>query len=311
MDLKIPGFIVDRKLGAGTFGSVYKATFTQTLEPVALKVMNSGTEEVLERFQREANLLDKLEAHPHVVDVLAWDCTAMPAWLAMEFCEGGSLRAWTHELQGVEAVAAALAHAASGLAGLHEAGGYHRDVKPDNLLVTATEAGAPLIKVGDLGLARAPLEGDNTMTRSPCGTPAYMAPEISRRSSPEPAPTDIYSLGVTGIELLTGSRHLDALGGARGPRRLHALLEQMVAMRPGDRPAAGEVVKELTALLRSMEVEANQPPPRRPRPQAQPQNHGGDGMVLAGLLLGALAAGVGVALYADHVEQQNRRRRRR
>src|SRR5262249_12934013 len=163
---------------------------------VAVKALARGSASDLERFTRELRMLRTQITNRHVVDVLDWDLGHDPPYLVMEFCEGGPLRAWVGKKPPWRSVAVALAHAINGLHGLHRADGFHRDIKPDNLLMGKDSAtGEMVVKVADFGLARAPVTATGPMTRSAMGTPGYIAPEVLA-GAPYAASADIYSLGV-------------------------------------------------------------------------------------------------------------------
>lgn len=293
----VPGIEILGKLGSGAFGNVFRGQWLDDLLPTAVKVLDEADDDALDRFHREANLLKALRDSPHVVDVYAWDMDAKPPWMSMELCEG-SLEPWTRpgHRKPLKTVLVALAHAATGLRDLHAEGGFHRDIKPANILVARTEDGAPQIKVGDFGLARSPLVDESTITRLGHGTPSYMAPELQRyRDAAGPA-CDVYSLGVTGIHLLTGSTDLGSVAAVQKSRRLRELLTSMVAMDPRDRPEAGEALAEMVALIEKMSIKPRKPQTRSSRNARRRTTNGN---ALAGILLGALAVGAGaVALGA-------------
>lgn len=298
----VPGLALAERLGKGGFGSVYRAHWEDDLLPAAVKVLHEVTDDCLDRFKREANLLRALEGSPHVVDVHAWDMDADPPWMAMELCED-SLASWMDDRKDVKTVMVAIAHAASGLADLHEEGGFHRDVKPANLLVGRASNGAPVIKIGDFGLARSPLVDESTLTRLGHGTPAFIAPEMQRYRDAAGPPCDVYSLGVSALCLITGTTNLDHV--KRLPLGLQPLISEMVAMDPRNRPSAEQALSRLQQLIRRASVKPRKPKPKRRR-RIQPQDVGAG--ALAGILLGALAIGgalLGAGLYdeADETDE--------
>lgn len=249
-----------RPLGSGGFGSVYLVTDVRTNQRAALKFLAVGDPDAIARFRREARLLDQQRHNPHVVRILDHNLEHMPPFIVMEHCEGGSLRAWVGSLRNWRDVAAAMVHALLGLNALHEGGGFHRDLKPDNLLL-AVDVGVPgglVVKVGDFGLARAP-GSRSPMTRGAGGTDGYIAPEIEAGGEYD-ARADIYSLGVAASELLTGSRAIEALRSATIPDRLRAIVRQMRAILPNERPRAHEIAQALQSLLKTPNVEATQEP---------------------------------------------------
>jgi serine/threonine-protein kinase len=144
----------------------------------------------------------------------------------------------------------ALVHVIQGLSSIHDAGGFHRDIKPDNLLVTShpQEPGKVIIKVSDFGLARMPELSGTPMTRRAGGTEGYIAPEVLA-GAPFSSSADIYSLGVTATELLTGQRGVKALGQTKMPEQLRGLIRKMLSDDPLARPDAQQVATVLGELL--------------------------------------------------------------
>jgi tRNA A-37 threonylcarbamoyl transferase component Bud32 len=201
-------YLVEQRVGDGGMGTVYRARREGDYrQQVAVKVIRPGLDggEVVRRFQTERQVLAEL-AHPHVARLLDGGSTddGRP-YFVMEFIDGLPLdrfcearRLGTRERVGLLlAVCAAVEYA-------HGRGVLHRDLKPDNVLVTAD--GTP--KVTDFGLAKR-LEGEAagaaTQTGAVLGTPSYMAPEQAGGKSKEIGPaTDVYALGAVLYELLTG-----------------------------------------------------------------------------------------------------------
>jgi serine/threonine protein kinase len=248
----IPGYELGGKLGAGAFGRVYRAVQLSTGAVVAVKVVDP-LPETTKSLLREVQALNHQLDNPYVVRLYAYDLDAPMPYVVMEFCEGGTLAEWGEKERPWRHVAAVVLHAAAGLCSIHEAGGFHRDIKPHNLLLTSTERGLQ-VKLGDFGLSRIPNAGASVMTASPGGTPEYWAPEIGRAiEHGEPvrftAAADVYSLGVTAIELLTGSRQNVGLTTRRCPDSLKRLLMAMVHSNPTQRPTARDVADALTTIL--------------------------------------------------------------
>lgn len=198
-----------RLLGSGGMGRVYLATDQQTARPVALKLLpaqgltpspqagpsrQDAPAELWRRFVQEAQLLRGLR-HPNIVQILDFHPDA--AVLVMEYLPGGSLAQRPLPLSPA-AVQKVLLDVLAALAAAHAAGVLHRDLKPHNLLCSATGE----TRLGDFGAAY--LQGLGvTRTESFIGTLAYMAPEqLSGR--PLTFATDLYALAVTTFQLLTG-----------------------------------------------------------------------------------------------------------
>jgi serine/threonine protein kinase/tetratricopeptide (TPR) repeat protein len=200
-------------LGSGGMGDVYLARDTQLNRSVAIKFLSSdlANESTRLRFQEEARMASALN-HPHILTVHeAGEFEGRP-YLVTEFVDGGTLGKWIHDAkpdwrQSIEL----LIGIADGLACAHDAGILHRDIKPDNILVTKTG----YAKLADFGLAKfvRPARDDQTgaltagRTRpgTIMGTIAYMSPEQALAGSLD-ARSDIFSFGVMLFEMLSGRR---------------------------------------------------------------------------------------------------------
>ncbi|MBL8919956.1 MAG: serine/threonine protein kinase [Myxococcaceae bacterium] len=257
-------------IGNGAFGAVYAAIDQSTGREVALKFLTNMAQ--TERFRREARMLQDY-AHPNVVEVLDARLDHVPPFIAMEFCQFGSLRSWVQNRRPWREVAMAISQAAAGLTALHAQGGFHRDIKPDNILVARhpSQAGA-VIKVGDFGVAREP-ETAGLMTRTAWGTDGYRAPELLKGASFTHA-CDVYSLGVVAVELLTGQRTTLTLGGHSLPGGFVALVGAMCAVQPEARPAMRQVAEQASAVSANPEASVVVPS----------STDDGTGLLLGGLL---------------------------
>jgi WD40 repeat protein len=192
------------ELGRGAMGSVSLARQRSLDRLVALKVIAPGQRpaEWLEaRLLREARAAAQV-AHPHIVTVHEVGTGPAGMFLAMEYCEGGDLRAHLQERPlAPRAVAVLGVKLADAVARAHAAGVLHRDLKPSNILLTA--AGEP--KITDFGLSSA-TQGTGELTQSGqvAGSPSYLAPELLE-ADPKPGPAvDVYGLGAILYECVTG-----------------------------------------------------------------------------------------------------------
>lgn len=273
-----------RPLGAGGQARVFLATRVEGGEAVAVKLLHwDAPASARDRLRREAMALASLR-HPHLVRFLDVHLDLDPPALVMEAIQGRDLR---HHLDGRGAFpperAREISQAlASALAFLHAKGCVHRDVKPENVLLTA-DRGPVLV---DLGLVS--VEGAEALTRTGAvvGTPLYTAPETYAGDPGTPA-TDVFSLGLLLHECLTGRRAFEVvelMAAGRGgslppdpPAALQAAFGPRVAATlaadPRDRPAADEVARALGASEVGSDAakrgagEARAPaPPRRPSP---------------------------------------------
>ncbi|HTW20700.1 MAG TPA: Stk1 family PASTA domain-containing Ser/Thr kinase [Mycobacteriales bacterium] len=197
-------YAVEAFIAHGGMASVYLATDTRLDRRVAVKVLHahlSDDAETLARFEREARSAARLSS-PDVVAVYDQGTDNGRAYLVMEFVPGSNLRQVMRDrgrLSPAEAVAV-MDHVLSALATAHAAGLVHRDVKPENVLVTVDGR----VKVADFGLARAVAGTTVTTTGSVLlGTAAYLAPEQFEHGHAD-ARSDVYSAGILFFELLTG-----------------------------------------------------------------------------------------------------------
>lgn len=195
---------VDAKIATGGMSTVYRGLDLRLDRPVALKVMDSryaNDTQFLARFQLEARAVARLK-DPGLVPVYDQGIDAGRPFLVMELVDGGTLRELLHERGPMPpyAVAAVLRPVLSGLACAHRAGLVHRDVKPENVLISDNGE----IRLVDFGLVRAFAEAGITSTSVILGTAAYLAPEQVTTGAATPR-SDIYAVGILAYELLTGT----------------------------------------------------------------------------------------------------------
>jgi serine/threonine protein kinase, bacterial len=191
------------KIATGGTSTVYRGLDTRLDRPVALKVMDSryaGDQQFLTRFQLEARTVARLK-DPGLVAVYDQGLDARHPFLVMELIEGGTLRELLIERGPMppHAVAAVLRPVLGGLAAAHRAGLVHRDVKPENVLIS--DEGD--VKIVDFGLVRAVAAAGITSTSVILGTAAYLSPEQVRDGNTNPR-SDVYAVGIVAYELLTG-----------------------------------------------------------------------------------------------------------
>jgi predicted Ser/Thr protein kinase len=201
---KIGRYNVERLLGAGGMGAVYLAEDPALKRRLAIKIVQAATgqQEVLSRFQREAEVSAHLN-HPNVITI--YDVGEDPAvgpFIAMEFVDGASLADLIRDrrLATAEERQRVLIPAMHAVEAAHAAGIVHRDIKPGNLMVARDGR----VKLMDFGVARS---GDSglTVTGSVMGTPSYLAPEQLTGAEPSEA-TDRYAFAVMAFEVSTGTK---------------------------------------------------------------------------------------------------------
>ncbi len=203
------------ELGAGGMGRVYRATNVTLERVVALKTLApifSADEAFVQRFLKEARAAARLN-HPNIVQIYDFGCEEGIYYLAMEYVDGPSLRALLGHARLAERDAIVLVrHAVAALAVAHAAGIVHRDIKPDNLMLTARK---DRLKLVDLGIAKR-MDDDKglTQTGQAVGTPQYISPEQIRGVKDIDARADIYSLGATLFQLVTGRAPYEGSSGA-------------------------------------------------------------------------------------------------
>ena len=205
-------------LGTGAMGSVWLAEHVALKREVAVKfheqvAWQSDSASGLKRFMREVRLLSSI-GHRNVIRHHESGVTpdGLP-FLIMDRLHGQTLEARMREgepLEVNEAVEIA-ASLADGLEAVHHAGALHRDIKPENIFLSRDQDGDLTPLLLDFGLARLENGGSERLTQSghTVGTPGYMAPEQARGQTKLDARVDVYSLGATLYEVLSGERHVE------------------------------------------------------------------------------------------------------
>lgn len=210
----IGSYRVERTIGAGGMGVVYRALDTKLNRPVAIKFLFGNLADPVgrRRFQREAQMASSLN-HPHILTVYDTGEFRGCQYLVTEFIDGGTLRDWARgKKPNWREIVELLSGVAEGLAAAHSAGILHRDIKPENILVGRNG----YAKLADFGLAKLEVRtapetvmqttrSETTRPGSILGTLAYMSPEQAA-GRPTDACSDIFSFGVLLYEMLAGQR---------------------------------------------------------------------------------------------------------
>jgi predicted Ser/Thr protein kinase len=206
---RIGPFEIEKELGSGAMGMVYRAKFHRDdgrVVPVALKVVALnllGNEGAMARFEREASILKQLR-HPHIVKLIATGRWRGTPFIAMEYIDGEPLDrvlarrgrlSWEEVVSYGRQLCDALQYA-------HEKGIIHRDLKPSNLMILKDGT----LKLTDFGIAKDTDVTALTGANSTIGTAAYMSPEQCKGDRNLTPKSDLYSLGVVFFELLTGKK---------------------------------------------------------------------------------------------------------
>jgi serine/threonine-protein kinase len=262
-------YLILRRLGQGGMGQVYLAEQRSLKRRVALKILKSelaASPTSLKRFQLEAEAAARI-THANIVQVYAFGATERRHFIALEYVDGCTLRDYVLR-KGPPPLALALSimrQAAAALQRASEHGVIHRDVKPENVLLTRKGE----VKVADFGLSRCLTEDQQplhlTQSGVTLGTPLYMSPEQVEGRPLDPR-TDIYSLGATFYFMFTGRppfqgrsafevavQHVQAepepLRQLRPdvPEPLNRIIRKMMAKRPEHRYVNGrELLRDLT-----------------------------------------------------------------
>ncbi len=196
-------YSLEHKLGEGAMGVVYRGKDRVLERTVAIKQLSGrllGNEQYTARFTLEARALARL-SHPNIVQVYDFVAVDDAVWMVLEYVDGGTLADLLKNRGRLEPTSAAeiVAAVAEGLAIAHDSGIIHRDIKPANVLMTNDSKP----KLTDFGIAKLAAAATLTQAGATLGSPAYMSPEQCCGEALD-ARSDIYSLGITLYELLTG-----------------------------------------------------------------------------------------------------------
>ena len=244
------------KIAEGGMGTVYKGRDRTTGRTVAIKLVTpqmAKNNVFLQRFEKEYNAARSLD-HPNVIRALDYGTAAGRPYLVMEYVDGESLGQRLErdgKLPETEAIRL-IGQAAQGLQKAHKQGLIHRDVKPDNIMVTRDGQA----KLADLGLVKE-LETDVNLTRTGrgLGTPHFMAPEQFKNAKNADVRCDVYSLAATLYMMVTGKLPFQSSG------PLDAWMKKMNNELTPPRKANPELSERVdAAILRAMSADPDQRP---------------------------------------------------
>ena len=282
-----PGYAVEAEIGRGGMGIVYRAKDTRLKRTVAIKLLPpelAYRDEIRSRFLREAEMAAQL-SHPNIVPIYSVDEKDGFVYFIMQYVDGETLaqRLSARGRLGIVEARTLLRQVADALAYAHARGVIHRDIKPDNIMLSRDDGHA---MVTDFGIARA--ADDTTGTRLTAtgvaiGTPAYMSPEQCTGDRAVDGRSDLYSLGVVVYAALVGTppfagsntaallvKHLTEtprpIREVRGdvPDDLVAIINRLLQKNPADR------FQDAVSLVKAIDFPDSIPKAALPPPPAQP-----------------------------------------
>ena len=268
-------YTLERQIGAGGMGVVYRASHAMLRRPTAIKLLppDRAGHASLARFEREVQITAQL-SHPNTVAIYDYGRTPDGVfYYAMEYLDGINLEDLVrlHGPQPAGRVLAILDQVCGALSEAHENGLVHRDIKPANIILTERGGEPDVAKVVDFGLVKPTVADDPQLTVSTpgvlTGTPLYLSPEALTAPDAGDPRSDLYALGAVGYFMITGRPvfagatvaeiighhlHTDPVApserlGRPVPGDLETLLLQCLQKRAEDRPASA---RELRSLLR-------------------------------------------------------------
>jgi serine/threonine-protein kinase len=270
--MQLGQYTLDRKIGEGGMGEVYRASHRLLRRPTAVKLLVPDRigGATVERFEREVQHMSQL-THPNTVAV--FDYGRIPDgvfYYAMEYLDGIDLENLVdkHGPQPADRVSSLLVQVCGALHEAHTSGIIHRDIKPANIILCERGAVPDIAKVVDFGLVKEITDNTSESSRVILGTPAYIAPEAVTDPDSVGPPSDLYALGAVGYYLLTGKRVFDGKSSVdlcvqhvtidpvppskaaaiHIPAALEQLIMTCLSKRPAERPSAAVLAKQLRAL---------------------------------------------------------------
>ncbi|MCW8132941.1 MAG: serine/threonine protein kinase [Planctomycetota bacterium] len=254
--------LLEKEVGSGAFGVVFRARHTVLDIPVAVKVLSHEVSQkdpaYVGMFLREARTAARIR-HPNVIGIFEAGHQDGQYYLIMEFAPGGTVLDRMNLLGGrvpVTEGARIMLQAARGLAAAENLGIIHRDIKPENLMFGAGGG----LKIADLGLAKRLLPAKGSIhdslvadqlsmhkgSHDIVGTPPYMAPEIALSPDKVDTRADLYSLGCTAYHMLTGELPFD------GKTSIEIIMKQVYEEAPAPEIFVPTIPRELSAIVRKL-----------------------------------------------------------
>jgi serine/threonine protein kinase len=257
-------YALEKKIGEGGMGSVYRARHAMLRRPTAVKLLEPSktTEVSVARFEREVQLTSQLN-HPNTITIYDYGRTGEGVfYYAMEYLDGFSLDTLVKQFgpQPDGRVIHILTQVCGSLVEAHSAGLIHRDIKPANIMLTRRGGVCDYVKLLDFGLVKAvDSEKMRTLTAADAitGTPLYITPETIEDSEGSDARSDLYSLGAVGYYLLTGKPVFDA-GGIMEIMRAHVQTKPIAPSKRLARPMSSELEQLILRCLAKSPAERPQ-----------------------------------------------------
>ena len=323
LDALVAGkFSIVREIARGGMGAVYEVRQESLEQRLAMKLMLPGAAgpDDIARFVLEAKVTARLD-HPNIIRVIDAGRSEGQLYIVMEFIEGDSLKGIVKKNGYVNPNDAArmIIDASRGLHYAHHRGVLHRDIKPHNVMRTTDG----VIKVVDFGLAKqAGAQAELTQTGSVVGTPAYMPPEQVTDTKGTDVRSDVYSMGATLYELLTGkppfeaesvitvmskvleeeprpAREIVEEAGRKLPRDLEVILKKSMDKDPNARyQSAAELADDLERFLNDEPIRARELPLHE-RARRWARKNPGKLAAYAGVVAALLFGSVGGKVYMD------------
>lgn len=264
-------YTLERVIGEGAMGTVYRARHAFLRRPTAVKLLRTErtSSNAARRFEKEVQATSQL-VHPNTITIFDYGRTpAGTFYYAMEYLRGLTLDVVVQRYGPLDErrVVHIMRQVCGSLAEAHAAGLVHRDVKPQNLMLCHRGGVPDMVKVLDFGLVKESEVQDADLTRdgAAVGTPLYMAPEAAAATGDVDARADLYSLGVVAYFLLTGiqpffgvnakevmRRHMEELPvtpseklGKPVAPEIEALVLRLLAKSPASRPQSARAVEEM------------------------------------------------------------------
>lgn len=308
-------------IGTGGMGRVFKAWDRVLRRHVALKILIHETAEYAQRLLREASAQAQID-HENICRIYDSGVTDGQVFIAMQYIDGEPLSIAKTTLT-LEEKVRAIAAAARGIHAAHRHGIIHRDIKPSNLMAWRDKEGGLHVSVLDFGLARDLNTPGSTITGAVLGTLQYMSPEqaaghhhrLDRR-------TDVYSLGATLYELLTGRAPFDAntpvesmmailltepqsfAAAASIPRELETIVLKCLEKEQHRRyDSAGDLADDLERFLAGAPIQARAAPMHRILLRRMKRNRTLAVALFAGVVVAAAVGGVAIQRASVHKEQ--------